>query len=81
MGVAEGEIVQKHGLSAFVNFKEKVRRAKVRKDTRAYPVTIKSTIHFQVLYLMITWNSTVKLELLLKCCSIQSQIPTQEGMV
>lgn len=81
MGVAEGEIVQKGGLSAFFKFKEKVRRAKVRKDTRLYPVTIKRTIHFQVLYLMIPWNILMKLELLLKCCSIQSQIPAQEGIV
>lgn len=46
MGVTEGETVQKPGLSAFVNFKEKVRRDKVRKDTREYHLTIKSTIHF-----------------------------------
>lgn len=81
MGVAEGEIVQKRGLSAFVNFKEKVKRVKVRKDTRVYPMTIKSTIHFQVLYLMIPWNSLMKLELLLMCFSIQSKIPAEEGIV
>jgi len=81
MGVAEGEIIQKRGLSAFVNFKKKVRRAKVRKDTRAYPVTIKSTTHFQVLYLMTPRNILIKLELLLKCCSVQSRIPAQEGIV
>lgn len=81
MGVAEGEIAQKRGLSAFVNCKEKVRRVKVRKDTGAYPMTIKSTIRFQVLYLMIPWNSLMKLELLLKCCSVQSQIPAEEGIV
>lgn len=81
MGDAEGEIVQKLGLSAFVKFKEKVRRAKVRKDTRAYPITIKSTNHFQVLYLMIPWNVLMKVELLLKCCPIQSQIPAQERIV
>jgi len=49
MGVSKGEIVQKPGLSAFVNFKEKVRRAKERKDTREYHMTIKSTIPFQML--------------------------------
>lgn len=81
MGVAKGKIVEKRELSAFVNFKEKVRRAKIRKDSRAYPVTIKSTIHFQVLYLMITWNSLVELELLLKYCSIQTQITAREGIV
>lgn len=78
MGDAEGEIVQKRGLSAFVKFKKKVRKVKV---TSAYPMMIKSTIHFQVLYLMMPWNGLMKVELLLKCCSVQSQIPAQERIV
>lgn len=71
-------IVQKHGLSAFVNFEEKVRRAKVRTDMRAYPISMKSPIYSQVLYLMIPWNIHTELELLLTCCSIQSQIPAEK---
>lgn len=78
VGVVEGEIVQKHGLSAFVNFDKKVGRTKVRKYMRAYPTTMKSTIYSQLLYLVIPWNICMELELLLKCCSIQSQIPTEK---
>lgn len=78
MEAAEREIMQEHGLSTFFNFEMKVRRTKVRNDTRAYPMTMKSTIYSQVLYLMIPWNIHMELELLFKCCSIQSQIPIEK---